>query len=269
MLERWLLSSHVTNSLCYRFIEILSLNFLLLLIFFLWEWCCKNAISIWTWLQSKEEDVLAENRHSWCHLLSKEKLLSRWSLQDRIMKIALIYTSCKIDERKSDSDINDIVKEQRVWIAVHRVFCSSLRRSFAQLRFSHWFRVVTICILIVMCQELWVTFLLKIWLIHLSCVFIALMNWIFLKMRCIDARVIVTMFFTRSFNVSMSLNQVVVSSVDSYLLTQHHLLMSHWIKILTLQSCLRMIKILFPSFTTLLRTSNEIFATSATRLTLT
>jgi len=137
MLERLLLSSHVTdslmNSLRYRFIETLLLNLLLSLASSLREWCCKNMISIWTWFQSEEENVLAENRHSRCHLLSKEKSLSRWSLQDRIMKIILIYASCRIDERKSDSDINDIVKEQRVWIALHWVLCSSLQRSFTQL----------------------------------------------------------------------------------------------------------------------------------------
>jgi len=169
MLERLLLSSLVTDSLRFRFIEILSLKRVQVLTLFHREWCCKIAISIWVWLQSEEDVVLAKHRHSrchllsskekllrhsWCHLLlSKEKLLSRWSLQDRIIKITLIYTSCRINERKSDSNINDIVKELRVWIALHRVLCSSLRRSFAQLQVNHWFHVIMICVLIAMCQE--------------------------------------------------------------------------------------------------------------------
>lgn len=229
MLERLLLPSLVTDSLHFRFIEILSLKHAQVLALFHRKWCCKIAISIWVWLQSEEDVVLAKHwhsrchlllskekllRHSWCHLLlSKEKLLSRWSLQDRIMKIALIYTSCRIDERKSNSNINDIVKELRVWIALHWVLCSSLCRSFAQLRVSRWFYVITICVSIAMCQKSWVTFSSKIWSIRSLCVFIALTHLIFLKMRCVDVWMIITMLFARSFDASMILNQVDVSSV--------------------------------------------------------
>ncbi len=188
MLERLLLPSLVTDSLRFRFIEILSLKRAQVLALFHREWCCKIAISIWVWLQSEEDVVLTKHRHSRCHLLlSKEKLLSRWSLQDRIMKIALIYTNCRIDERKSDSDINNIVKELRIWIALHRVLCSSLCRSFAQLRVSRWFHVIMICVSIAMCQESWVTFSSETWSIRSLCVFIALTHLIFLKMRCVDA----------------------------------------------------------------------------------
>ncbi len=153
MLERLLLSLLITDSLRFKFIEILSLKRAQVLTLFHWKWCCKIAISIWMWLQSEEDVDLAKHQHSRSHLLlskekllrhsqshlllSKEKLLSRWSLQDRIMKIALIYTSCRIDERKSDSDIKDIVKELHVWIALHWVLCSSLHRSFAQLQVNH------------------------------------------------------------------------------------------------------------------------------------
>ncbi len=84
------------------------------------------------------------------------------------------------------------------------------------------------------------------------------------------------MFFAQSFNVSMILNSINISSVNLYLLTQHHLLMLHqinllllWINLLMLQSCLRIIEILFMSFTALLRTSNEMIATFVIRLTLT
>jgi len=96
-----------------------------------------------------------------------------------------------------------------------------------------------------------------------------LTSWMFLKMRCIDIWVTSTMFFAQSFNVSMILKQVNVSSVDLYLLTQHHLLVLHEIKILMLWLCLRMIKISFTSFTMLLRTSSKTIATFATRSTLT
>ncbi len=169
MLERLLLSSFVTDSLRFRFIEILSLKRAQVLTLFHREWCCKIAISIWVWLQSEENVVLAKHRHSRCHLLlskekllrhsqchlllSKEKLLSRWNLQDRIMKITLIYINCRINERKSDSNINNIMKELHIWIALHQVLCSSLCRSFTQLQVNHWFCIIMICVLIAMYQE--------------------------------------------------------------------------------------------------------------------